>query len=133
MNQDENIIELVPVPRGFRITRREGVRLGCFFITRLLYSFDATGKEWQEATFAAVVGLLTLPAVALDLVAIMIYYAAKVLIYVARQGFELLMYAARMVLDKGVGTLLKWLIPTIIILTLYLKWHEIKAFFDNIP
>lgn len=130
--EDNNIIDYEPATaHRFHITRRDGVKLGCFYFVRVLYSIDATGKEWQEVFFAAAVGLLTFPALALDLVVLLVVGCAKLVYYVARRIIELLVTLVTTVIDKGIGTLLKWLIPTILILTLYLKWHDIKAIFDQ--
>ena len=131
--EDNNIIDYEPATaRRFHITRRDNVKLGYFYIVRILYSIDATGKEWQEVMFAVIVGLLTIPAVVVDLFVLVVAGCAKLAYFVAKQIISLLVTLVTIIFDKGVGTLLKWLIPTIIILTLYLKWHDITKLFDQL-
>jgi hypothetical protein len=130
--KEENIIDYEPTARRFHITRRDNVKLGYFYIVRVLYSIDATGKEWQEVMFAAIVGLLTIPAVVVDLFVLVVAGCAKLAYFVAKQIISLLVTLITIIFDKGVGTLLKWLIPTIIILTIYLKWDDITKLFDQL-
>lgn len=131
--EDNNIIDYEPATAyRFHITRRDNVKLGYFYLVRVLYSIDATGNEWQEVLFAAVVGLLTIPAVVVDLFVLIVAGCAKLAYFAAKQIISLLVTLVTIIFDKGVGTLLKWLIPTIIILTLYLKWHDITKLFDQL-
>lgn len=130
--EENNIIDYEPTARHFHIMRRDDVKLGYFYLVRVLYSIDAAGKEWQEVMFAAVVGLLTIPAVILDLFILLIAGCVKLAYFAGKQIISLLVTLVTIIFDKGVGTLLKWLIPTIIILTLYLKWHDITKLFDQL-
>lgn len=111
----------------FRINRREPVKFGAFFLVRSLYALDAEGRAWQKNTFAVAVGVLTIAAIALDCVAIVFVCLGKLTFYILRSVWDVVLYAVKVVLNKLFGTALKWVTIVLIILILYLKWHEITA------
>lgn len=116
-----------PVAARFRVMFRGPVKFGAFFLTRCLYHLDARGKAWQENAFVVAVGVLTVAAVSLDIVAIYCAWMARLAFYVLRGLWRLTLYAAKVVLDKLVGTAFKWAAVAAIILILYFKWDEISA------
>ena len=111
----------------FRIHRREVVEFGAFFLVRSLYALDAEGRAWQKNIFAVVVGVLTIAAIALDCVALVFVWLIKLTFYILRTLWDVVIYAVKVVLNKLFGTALKWIVIVLIILILYLKWHEIAA------
>ena len=111
----------------FRIHRREPVEFGAFFLVRSLYALEADGRAWQKNIFAVAVGVLTVAAIALDCVALVFVCLGKLIFYIVRSLWDVVIYAAKVVLNKLFGTALKWIVIVLIILTLYLKWHEIAA------
>lgn len=122
-----NEIIFEPVAARFRLHRRRRVEFGLLYITRLMYSIDAEGKAWQVNLFCCFVGVLTLFTVLLDCSIITLYLIAKLAFIIAIESVKMLFYLCRVAIDKGLGTALKWLIPAIIIILIYLKWHEITA------
>ncbi|MBO5987872.1 MAG: hypothetical protein J6Q03_00125 [Paludibacteraceae bacterium] len=111
----------------FRIHRREPVEFGAFFLVRSLYALEADGRAWQKNIFAVAVGVLTVAAIALDCVALVFVWFGKLTFYILRSLWDVVIYAAKVVLNKLFGTALKWIVIVLIALTLYLKWHEIAA------
>lgn len=111
----------------FRIHRREPVEFGAFFLVRSLYALEADGRAWQKNIFAVAVGVLTVAAIALDCVALVFVWLGKLIFYIVRSLWDVVIYAAKVVLNKLFGTALKWIVIVLIVLTLYLKWHEIAA------
>ena len=111
----------------FRIHRREPVNFGAFFLVRSLYALEADGRAWQKNIFAVAVGVLTVAAIALDCVALVFVWLGKLIFYIVRSLWDVVIYAAKVVLNKLFGTALKWIVIVLIALTLYLKWHEIAA------
>lgn len=111
----------------FRIHRREVVEFGTFYVVRSLYALEADGRAWQKNLFAVVVGVLTVAAIALDCVALVFVWLGKLIFYIVRSLWDVVIYAAKVVLNKLFGTALKWIVIVLIALTLYLKWHEIAA------
>lgn len=111
----------------FRIHRREPVEFSAFFLVRSLYALEADGRAWQKNLFAVAVGVLTVAAIALDCVALVFVWLGKLIFYIVRSLWDVVIYAAKVVLNKLFGTALKWIVIVLIALTLYLKWHEIAA------
>lgn len=112
----------------FRVHRREPVEFGAFYVVRSLFALDAVGKAWQKNLFAVVVGVLTVAAIALDCVALLLVWLGRFVFFVLRSLWDVIIYAAKeVVLNKLFGTALKWTVIVLIILILYLKWHEIAA------
>lgn len=111
----------------FRIHRREPIKFGAFYVVRSLFALDADGKAWQKNLFAVVVGVLTVAAIALDCVALLLVWLGRFVFFVLRSLWDVAIYAAKVVLNKLFGTALKWTVIMLIILILYLKWHEIAA------
>ena len=116
-----------PVANHFRLFVGRPVKLGAFFTTRCLYSLEVDGRVWQKNIFVAVVGALTIAAVAVDLVALLFIWTGRLMFYILRSVWDLVLYAVKVVLNKLFGTALKWVTIILIILILYLKWHEIAA------
>ena len=125
MKGNNNII-FEPVNAHFRLIRGR-VEFGYWFMLRTLYALDAEGRAWQKNCFAVVVGMLTIPAAALDLVVLIVAGVVKVVAYILRGLWSLVLYAAKVVINKLFGTALKWVTIVLIILILYLKWDEITA------
>ena len=71
--------------------------------------------------------MLTIPAAALDLVVLIVAGVVKVVAYILRGLWSLVLYAAKVVINKLFGTALKWVTIVLIILILFLKWDEITA------
>ena len=111
----------------FRIHRREVVEFGAFYVVRSLYALEADGRAWQKNLFAVVVGVLTVAAIALDCAALVVGLLGKLTFYILRSLWDVVIYAAKVVLNKLFGTALKWIVIVLIILILCLKWHEIAA------
>lgn len=124
----ENEIIFEPVNTRFRVMWRGAVKFGAFFLTRCLYNLDVQGRAWQQNVFVVTAGALTIPAVALDLVSLLVAWMARLLFYMLRSLWRLILYAAKVVIDKLLGTALKWAVMVAIILILYLKWDEISAY-----
>lgn len=120
--------EIIYEPRrAFRIARRDEPRpvFGAFFFTRLLYWLECEGRPWQENTFAAVVGLLTLPALALDCGVMIFFYSLKFFYKILLSLFRLLIYAAKKILDS-VSSALKFFMIVSIIIIIVMKWDAIN-------
>lgn len=124
----ENEIIFEPVKMRFRVMWRGAVKFGAFFLTRCLYNLDVEGKAWQCNLFVVTAGALTIPAVALDLVVLLVAWMARLAFYILRSLWRLVLYAAKVVIDKFLGTALKWATVAAIILILYWKWDEISAY-----
>lgn len=127
--KEPEIINYIPereTPK-FRLFFARPAKFGAFFLTRCLYSIDAEGKVWQQNIFIVFVGALTIAAVAVDLVALLLVWTGKLMFYILRSVWDVVLYAVKVVLNKLFGTALKWVTIVLIILILYLKWHEITA------
>lgn len=125
-SSNEDVIILEPVKQRFKLKIRHRVDFGFFYITRCLYSIEADGREWQQNLFVAVVGVLTLATIAIDIVTMLCVLLLRLSYYVCKSGLNLLIYAVKVVLNRFLGTVLKWLAIVLIILILYLKWHDIS-------
>lgn len=110
---------------GFRLLFRRPVKFGAFFFTRCLYAIDAKGSTLQENLFIIAVGVLTLATFALDIVALAVMWFARMSWYVLRGLWDALLYVFRIIIEKCLGTALKWIIIVLIALILYVKWDEI--------
>lgn len=127
--EEREVINYIPkdeTPK-FRLFFARPVVFGAWFFTRCLYSIDVEGKAWQQNIFVVLVGVLTLAAVAVDLVAFLVSYTGRFAFFILRSLWDVVIYAVKVVLNKFFGTALKWITIVLIILILYLKWHEIAA------
>lgn len=122
---EEKIYEVEP---AFRIGTRPDPRpaFGSFFFTRLLYWLECEGRAWQVTTFAAVVGMLTLPALSLDLITIIFVYIAKILYKIFCGVWRLILYAAAKIFES-ISSALKFIFIAAIIIFIVAKWQNINA------
>lgn len=125
-NSNEDVIILEPVKQRFHLKIRHRVDFGFFYITRCLYSIEADGREWQQNLFVAVVGVLTLATIAIDVVTMLCVLLLRLSYYACKNGLHLLIYAVKLVLNKFLGTVLKYVAIILIILIVILKWHDIS-------
>lgn len=112
---------------GFRLMFRGPVSFGAFFFTRCLYAIDAKGSTWQENIFIIAVGVLTLATFALDVVALAVMWFARMSWYILCGLWRAILYVFRVVVEKCLGTALKWVTVALIMLIIYLKWDEITS------
>lgn len=127
--KEREIINYIPegeTPK-FRLFFARPAKFGAFFLTRCLYSIEAEGKPWQQNIFVVTVGILTAPTAAIDAVCLLVAYLARLIWYVIKSLWSLVIYAAKVVLRYFFGTALRWVTLILIALILCLKWDEITA------
>lgn len=125
--KEPEIINYIPereTPK-FRLFFARPVAFGAWFLTRCLYSIDVEGKVWQQNMFIATVGILTAPTAIIDTVCLLVAYLARLVWYIIKSLWSLVMYAVKVILRYFFGTALKWVTLVLIALILWLKWDEI--------
>lgn len=119
------------IPEGetpkLRLFFARPAKFGAFFLTRCLYSIEAEGKPWQQNIFVVTVGILTAPTATVDAVCLLVAYLARLIWYVIKSLWSLVIYAAKVVLRYFFDTALRWVTLILIALILWLKWDEITA------
>lgn len=125
--KEPEIINYIPedeMPK-FRLFFARPAKFGAFFLTRCLYSIEAEGKPWQQNMFIATVGILTAPTAIIDTVCLLVAYLARLVWYIIKSLWSLVIYAVKVILRYFFGTALKWVTLVLIALILWLKWDEI--------
>lgn len=128
----DNEIIYEPQKQHFRIFLFKEVKFGFWYLTRLLFSLDTEGKEWQQNIFCVCVGCVAFFTIILDVFCIIIFYAVKLIYNCLLSLWRLLIFAAKVVLNNFVGVGLKVVTIIAVALILWLKWHEITDFIRNL-